>query len=135
MAGGLNPDHFIPTCVVVAEFYRLFEVTPAIAVHGAVEIDRRNAAFVSIENPIHIIFIRYACRALIVNDEVVAFCPIFGFINRKGGIGFFAGIKLDRHFCIESLLDAGFQQFRLGFVVVTATAGDDEHFQSLSFFV
>lgn len=61
VTGRLNADHFVPSCIVVADLYRFAIVAPTVAVHRAMQIHRRRSTFVSIENALHVGRIRYRC--------------------------------------------------------------------------
>ena len=131
VAGRLHSKHFVPGGVVGTRFHRTAEVAPAVTVHRAVQIDRRNSATMSFQDAIDVGPFGYRRGAFIMQHHVVGVGPILRLVNFKPGVGTLAGVKHYRYFRVNSLFNAFLEQPSLSGVIVTAAAGDQEDFQRL----
>ena len=118
VAGGVDADELEP--VIAAG---------AVAVHGAVQVDRGKAVAVRGENVLDVGDLGDVGRAFVVDDDVVPGGPVGGVVHFEAGFG--AGVARvdlgDLH--IRPRLDAPLEQVFLAGVVVAAAAGDEERLE------
>lgn len=131
VASGLETEVFVPAGIVGTGLHRLAEIAPAVAVHGAVEIDGGFACFVGSEDGSDVGGIGDVSAAFVMDDDVEVFVPVFGFVDFKGGFGALVGVVGDIDDGIEPCFDAFFEGDRLLGVVMAAAASDDEDAQWL----
>ncbi len=134
VAGGLDSDHFIPAGVVGPGGDGFAEVIPAVAVHGAVEVDGGFAIAVSFDNSRDVGALGDIGGTLVVKDDVEVFGPVVGGVNGEGGFGGFVRVDSDVDDGVEAGFDAVLKNLGLGGVVVATTSGDDEDAKGFGFF-
>ena len=100
------------------------------AVHGAVKLDAGDG-FVSVEDAGERLLVVHAGRALVVDDDVVALCPIHLVIDWQRRVrGLVVGPN-DIHLHIRAALDALGDDEVLLRIVMAAATGDEEGFEGL----
>ena len=131
VAGGLQADVLEPLCVVGSGLNRLAEVTGAVRVHGAVEIDAWDTLAMRCEHASDGVRVTDAGRALIVNDDVVPLGVVRFSKNGQRRFGaFVVGMRLIDD-DVDPPLEALLEDILLLGVIVATAAGDQQRTQRL----
>ena len=131
VAGGLQADVLEPLCVVGSGLDRLAEVTRAVRVHGAVEIDAGDTLAMRREHAGDGVRVIDAGRALIVNDDVVPLGVVRFSKNGQRRFGaFVVGMRLIDD-DVDPPLEALLEDILLLGVIVATAAGDQQRTKRL----
>ena len=109
-------------------------VAQPVAVHRAVEVDGGNPFAVRVEDSLDVGAFLHVGRAFVVNDDIVTGRPILFFVAGEAGFGGTIGGIADVHDDMGPRFEARFEHILLLFIVVAATAGDQQRFERLGRF-
>ena len=120
VSGRLQPDELEPI------------VGPRpVAVHRAVQVDRRNTVLVGVQDVPDIRLLRHIGRAFVVNDHVVALGPVGIVVDVEPRLGALVGRVDDRHLGHHARFDPAFEDVLLLRIVVTAASQNQQCLQRL----